>query len=249
MQTIATRTKLHLIRYAVLFDVDGTLISSSVGEENEKRRYVDAIRGVVGIEPLVIPSRFAGMVDPQICRILLAETGLSQEAVDSALPKVLSRMGEVYIQMNKRVELNRGVRELLRILAKSAAHVTGIITGNLLTVANEKLRIVGISEYFAEKFCADTYFERNFLVRDAVEACVNKYQLVDSTNVLIVGDTPRDIMAANEAKAISVGIATGVYSVASLQDAHPKSLFANLAPTRMLLNALRLEYELSSEFV
>jgi phosphoglycolate phosphatase-like HAD superfamily hydrolase len=87
------------------------------------------------------------------------------------------------------------------------------------------------------------------LVRDAVEACVNKYQLVDSTNVLIVGDTPRDIMAANEAKATSVGIASGVYSVASLQDAHPKSLFANLAPTRMLLNALRLEYELSSEFV
>jgi hypothetical protein len=43
------------------------------------------------MEPSVIPSRFAGMVDPQICKILLAETCLDDEKVEYFLPKVLTQ--------------------------------------------------------------------------------------------------------------------------------------------------------------
>ena len=229
-----------MIAYIVLFDIDGTLISSSAAEEDERRRYVKTIHDVVGMEPSVIPSRFAGMVDPQICKILLAETGLDGEKIEYFLPKVLTRMGEIYRDMEKRPVLNEGVEDLLRILTKSQNHVLGVLTGNLSAVATEKLRVTGIDSYFAECFCADNYFDRNRLVEDAVRTCVANYKLSDRNNVMIVGDTPRDMSAANAGKATSIGIASGVFSLEQLSQAHATWVFSNLRPSKELLRALGL---------
>ena len=127
------------IQYVVLFDIDGTLVSSEVSENGERQRYVDTIREIVGREPDVVPARFAGMVDPQICRILLTEVGLSEEKIRIFLPKVITRMSEVYLEMKKKVALNSGVSELLPLLTQSPKHVIGVLTGNLSPIAREKL--------------------------------------------------------------------------------------------------------------
>ena len=227
-----------LTQSVILFDIDGTLLSTSATEEDEGRRYVETIRDVVGQEPRVVPSRFAGMVDPQICRILLTELGLSDEKVDNFLPKVLARMREIYPKMKKRVVLNSGVRGLLAVLATSPMHVTGVLTGNLTAVAEEKLACTSIRIYFSELFCADDYFDRTSLVENAVNACVRKYQLSSRRGVVIVGDTPRDMAAANAGRATSVGIASGVYSITQLREAKATHVYPNLEPSKALLEAL-----------
>jgi phosphoglycolate phosphatase len=229
-----------LIAHVVLFDIDGTLMSSSAAEEDERRRYLITIRDVVGREPSVIPSRFAGMVDPQICKILLTETGLDDERVEYFLPKVLTRMGEIYRAMEKRPTLNEGVEDLLRILTRSQNHIVGVLTGNLSAVAKEKLKATGIDSYFADGFYADGYFDRNRLMEDAVRTCVAKYRLPDRKNVIIVGDTPRDISAANAAKATSIGIASGTFSLEHLSQENATSVFSDLRPSRELLSVLGL---------
>jgi phosphoglycolate phosphatase len=222
--------------HIVLFDIDGTLISSSAAEEDEGRRYLKTIHDVVGMEPTVVPSRFAGMVDPQICKILLTETGLDNQNVEYFLPNVLKRMGEVYREMEKRPILNEGVEELLRILAKSQNHIVGVLTGNLSAVATEKLKVTGIDSYFTEHFYADDYFDRNCLIEDAVRTCVANYKLSDRKNVMIVGDTPIDISAANAAEATSIGIASGVFPLERLSQA--TWVFSDLKPSKELLKAL-----------
>jgi len=229
-----------LIANVVLFDIDGTLMSSSVGEEIERRRYLLTIREVAGREPSVVPSRFAGMVDPQICKILLTETGLDEETIGCLLPKVLTRMGEIYHDMEKRPKLNAGVEELLQILGRSQNHIVGVLTGNLSAVAKEKLRTTGIESYFAEGFYADNYFDRNRLVEDAVRTCVANHKLSDRKNVMIIGDTPKDISAANAAKATSIGIASDLFSLEQLSDANATRVFSNLKPSKELLSALGL---------
>jgi phosphoglycolate phosphatase-like HAD superfamily hydrolase len=206
------------------------------------------MRDVVGTEPSVIPSRFAGMVDPQICKILLAETGLDDEKVEYFLPKVLARMGEIYRDMEKRPILNEGVEELLRILTKSQNHIVGVLTGNLSAVAAEKLRITGIDSYFAERFCADKYFDRNRLIEDAVRTCVANNKLSDRKNVMIVGDTPRDMSAANAARATSIGIATGIFSLEQLSHANATSVFPDLKPSKELLRALVVRTHTNERF-
>jgi phosphoglycolate phosphatase-like HAD superfamily hydrolase len=223
---------------AVLFDIDGTLLSTTVTEEGEGRRYREAIRDVVGKEPYVVPSRFAGLVDPQICKILLTELGLSDDKVNNFLPKVLTRMGQVYCMMEKKVALNIGVRGLLATLALSPRHVTGVLTGNLMAVAEEKLICTGIRVYFSEFFYADNYFDRTSLVENAVRTCLTKHELNSRKDVLIVGDTPRDIEAANVCHATSVGVASGVYTVAQLSEAGARHVYPNLKPTKQLLEGL-----------
>jgi phosphoglycolate phosphatase-like HAD superfamily hydrolase len=225
----------------VLFDIDGTLVSSSIAEHDEKRRYVNAIRDVVGKEPCVVPSRFAGMVDPQICKILLNEIGLSEDKVEYFLPKVIARMGELYRGMEKKLVLNNGVEDLLRFLARSANHVVGVLTGNLLEVGTEKLSVAGIRSNFSEGFYADEYLDRNRLTKDAVETCVAKYHLPSSRNVMMIGDTPIDIAAANTANATSIGVASGVFSVSQLLVSGATWVFRDLKPTKELLVALGLE--------
>jgi phosphoglycolate phosphatase len=235
----------NLITHVVLFDIDGTLVSSSAAEVDERRRYLITIRDVVGKEPSVVPSRFAGMVDPQICRILLTETGLDEESVKQLLPKVLMRMGEVYRDMEKSSKLNDGVKELLQILRQSRNHAVGVLTGNLSAVAKEKLRAMDIDSYFAEGFYADNYFDRKNLIEDAVGACVGKYRLSDRKDVIIVGDTPRDVSAANAAKATSIGVASGVFSLGQLSEADATWVFPDLKPSKKLLNALGLRQNAS----
>ncbi|HUK49782.1 MAG TPA: HAD hydrolase-like protein, partial [Terriglobales bacterium] len=87
-------------------------------------------------------------------------------------------------------------------------------------------------------FCADNYFDRTQLVEDAVQTCLKKYGLNSRTDVLIIGDTPRDIAAANAAEATSVGISSGVFSTVQLREAKASQVYQSLEPTRELLSGL-----------
>jgi phosphoglycolate phosphatase-like HAD superfamily hydrolase len=228
--------------HIVLFDIDGTLVSSHKSELDERRRYVDAIREVTGRKnPQVNPSRFAGMVDPQICRIILAEAGINEPELESYLPRVLSRMAVAYRKMPKQVTLNRGVKDLLDLLSKSKRHVLGVLTGNISTIAKEKLATAGIDQYFKEGFYADNYDDRNRLVEDAVRECVSKYSLARAKNVIIVGDTPLDMKAARSAHATPIGIASGIYSMETLSLSGATKTFQDLTPTDDLLSSLSFQ--------
>jgi len=222
-----------LVTFAVLFDIDGTLVSSVAAEE-AMLCYSNAIRDVVGKTPNVAPGRFAGMVDPQICQILLTELGLTNDKIDYFVPKVLSRMIELYRRMDKTIALNSGVKELLPLLVRSPRHAVGVLTGNLERIAKEKLACAEILVYFSEFYCADRYFERARLVADAVNSCVTNYQLSAGSDVMIVGDTPRDIAAANASEATSIGIASSAFSMRQLSEAGAKQVYPSLKPTNSL---------------
>jgi phosphoglycolate phosphatase-like HAD superfamily hydrolase len=181
------------------------------------------------------------MVDPQICQILLTELGLTNDKIDYFVPKVLSRMSEIYRRMDKKIALNSGVEKLLPLLVKSPKHVVGVLTGNLEQIAREKLACAEISPYFSEFYCADHYFDRTRLVADAVDSCVRKYQLPASRNVMIVGDTPRDIAAANVSEATSIGIASSAFSMRQLNEAVAMQAYPSLKPTKHFLTGLGLD--------
>lgn len=234
-----------MVTFAVLFDIDGTLLSSAVAED-VLQCYSDAIRDVVGQTPNVAPRRFAGMVDPQICQILLTELGMTNDKIDYFVPKVFSRMSKLYRRMDKTIALNSGVEELLPLLVKSPKHVVGVLTGNLEQIAKEKLACAEILSYFSEFYCADRYFDRTRLVADAVNSCVRKYQLPAGRNVMIVGDTPRDIVAANGSEATSIGIASSAFSMPQLSEAGAMQVYPNLKPTTHFLAGLGLDSQKNS---
>lgn len=226
--------------HMILFDVDGTLVLKQSTDANERERFRRAIADEVGISPPTEPWRYDGMVDPQICRLLLIDVGLNEEGVTEHLRRVIERVGQLYLAMEKRPALNHGVYELLKILSTSSKHKLGVLTGNLSVVAEEKLRLTSIRAYFGETFYSDGYFGRSELVRDAVHTCVRKYGLRDTRAVIIVGDTPRDIEAAKSNGAKAVAVASGFFSERELADAGADAVFPGLSPRDELLKALGL---------
>jgi len=202
---------------------------------------MEAIREIVGSEPRVEPSRFAGMVDPQICKTLLTELKLNDEQVAFFMPRVLARIREVYPRMQKKLVLNVGVRDLLEVLATCPEHVSGVLTGNLATVAETKLIYTGIRGYLSELFCSDDYLDRTSLVENSVRTCMARYKLNEGSDVMIVGDTPRDIEAANASHATSIGVASGIFTLADLAQAGARQVYRNLKPTKELLEGLAVK--------
>jgi phosphoglycolate phosphatase-like HAD superfamily hydrolase len=164
--------------------------------------------------------------------------GLNDREVDDLLPKVLARMSKIYPRIERKLTLNRGVTALLQTLAASPMITIGVLTGNLTAVANQKLEDTGIRSYFSELFCADHYLDRISLAKDAVAASVSKYRLSRRKAVILVGDTPRDIEAANASGATSIGVASGSYSIDILRDAGASYVTPTLEPMPGLLSAL-----------
>jgi phosphoglycolate phosphatase len=227
--------------HVILFDIDGTLVLKQSTDANERERFRRAIYDEVGKLPPTEPWRYDGMVDPQICRLLLIDAGLSESIAAKHLRKVIERVARLYMTMEKHPVLNDGVRELLKILSASSTHKLGVLTGNLSVVAEEKLRLTGIRVYFGETFYSDEYFERGDLVRDAIHTRVGKYRLRGSESVTIVGDTPRDVEAAKANGAQAVAVASGFFSESELAAAGAEAVFRTLDPCDELLEALAVE--------
>jgi len=233
----------------ILFDIDGTLLAKQSTEGDERERFRRAVLEVVGKSPATEPWKYDGMVDPEICRLLLTKVGLSPTATAEHLQQVLTQVGEIYLAMEKKPILNKGVANLLPILKTSSDHRLGVLTGNLASVAEEKLRITGIRSHFSEVFYSDGYFNREDLVRAAVGQCIGKYQLRDPKSVTIVGDTPRDIEAANANNVEALGAATGFYSAEQLAEAGATAVFSSLEPSKGLLEALHMKKDWTLGFL
>lgn len=225
----------------ILFDIDGTLVLKQSTDADELERFTRAISDEVGRSPPTQPWRYDGMVDPQICRLLLIDVGLSESAANERLGNVVKRVGEIYAAMEKHPVLNEGVGELLKILSASPKHKLGVLTGNLAVVAEEKLRLTRIRTYFDETFYSDGHFERRDLVKEAVDACVVKYRLGGRESVSIIGDTPRDVEAAKTSGAKAIAVATGHFSEVELAFAGADAVFRDLNPSIDLLRALGFE--------
>jgi phosphoglycolate phosphatase len=227
--------------HVILFDIDGTLVLKNSTDADELERFKRAIVDEVGKAPPTRPWRYDGMVDPQICRLLLIDVGLSESVAHKHLQRVIERVGEIYVEMQKHPILNDGVGELLKILIASSNHKLGVVTGNLSVVAEEKLALTGIRSYFDETFYSNGYSERRDLVKGAVDACVTKYQLSSRNSVVVVGDTPRDVEAAKGSGAKAIAVATGHFSRDQLTSAGADAVFPDLYPRLDLLKALAYE--------
>jgi phosphoglycolate phosphatase len=227
--------------HVILFDIDGTLMKKTSTDADERERFRRAVYEEIGRSPPVEPWRYDGMVDPQICKLLLIEVGLSKGAADEHLQRVIERVGQIYVAAEKRPVLNDGVGKLLKILSSSSTHKLGVMTGNLSVVAEEKLRVTRTRAYFAETFCSNGYYERAELAKAAIRTCVRKYGLRGEESVTIVGDTPRDVEAAKSNGAKAVAVASGFFSEGELTAAGPDAVFHDLNPCDELLRALDFE--------
>jgi len=224
----------------VLFDIDGTLLST---EGAAGCAFEAALVDVYGTTGPIAEVSFAGKTDPQIAHLLLAAAGLSRVDIDSRLPNLwslyLENLGAALERVSVRVY--PGVVACLEMVeTRTEDALLGLLTGNIEAGARCKLDAsgIGFERFRVGGFGSDSE-HRNELPAIAArraEACAGASFV--GADVVIVGDTPADIECGMAFGARTVAVATGVYSSDELHACKPDFLFDSLEDTASVWDAI-----------
>jgi phosphoglycolate phosphatase len=215
----------------VLFDIDGTILSSDGAAPRAFRRALETVFGTSGP---VSGYSFAGRTDPQIARDLLTMAGLPEEHILNGLPDVWELYTTILAQEFRKVRATvyPGVRELLDRLEHAREDaVLGLLTGNVAEGARLKLESAGIDfdRFRVGAFGSDHHDRRELpeVAIDRAERALGHRFLGKS--VVIIGDTPHDIACGEHLGVRTLAVATGSYSVEELTRCGPDVVFEDLS--------------------
>jgi phosphoglycolate phosphatase-like HAD superfamily hydrolase len=152
-------------------------------------------------------------------------------------------LGEELARVPGATRLLPGVLALLEALESyesAGSALVGLLTGNLVDGAELKLRSAGLEPArFAVGAYGSDASRRADLPAIAVRRATRRSgRGFTGPDVVIVGDTPADVMCGAAIGARSVGVATGYYDVDALRAAGATHVFGSLADTARVLDAL-----------
>jgi phosphoglycolate phosphatase-like HAD superfamily hydrolase len=226
----------------ILFDIDGTLLSSDGAGKRAIRAALLAESGTAG--PIDDGYRLDGKTDPQIVRELLAAAGHPHaddgERVAAVCRRYLTLLGQELAASAGKSRTYPGVTALLDLLEPRADALLGLLTGNLIEGAALKLRAVGLDPV---RFRVGAYgsdaAERPRLPAIAAErAAALLGRVVSGDDLVIVGDTPSDMTCGASLRARGIGVATGSYTRGDLLAAGAFAAFESFADAATVLAAI-----------
>jgi len=201
---------------AILFDIDGTLITTGGAGAAAWRL---AFEDLYDVPADIGMFSDAGMTDPEVGRrtfVAVLEREPTPRELATLLARRLSHLpGAVYESSHYRVL--DGVDELLPRLA-DAGYLLGLTTGGTDSAAHIKLARANLARWFSFGGYGSDSTDRTELTRTAIRRAGMLVGMeIAPGNVLVVGDTPKDVEAARGAGAIPVAVASGHYSAHDLR--------------------------------
>lgn len=188
---------------------------------------------MLGDPSIDAPTNTSGLTDHLIVRAGLQRAGFDAEAVDLLVVPCITALEDITVagQSDPGPQpVLPGVRELLAATAGAEVlHTLG--TGNTQRRAAAKLRGAGLDGCF--ELAVGGYSEDGLerwavLARGVRRIGLLRGSAVDPTDVLVLGDTPRDVEAGRRNGYVSVGVATGHYDEAALRDAGADAVLPDL---------------------
>jgi phosphoglycolate phosphatase-like HAD superfamily hydrolase len=184
----------------VLWDIDGTLLAAEGGGLSHYHRALSAI--MPGITLPGIDTH--GKTDWQVIHELLEAAGVDRTFAP-AVSAALDRNADVFLG-SAHATLLPGVPEVLRQLHQRGRH-NGLLTGNSELRSRNKLTGAGLDPDLIDWDCS--FFGSRSPTRPDLARTARRTW--PDTNLLIVGDTPLDGIAAATAGIPFAAVCTGVY--------------------------------------
>lgn len=225
----------------VLFDIDGTLLTS---DGAPRRAFHRALLEVYGTAGPIATHAFDGKTDPQIARELLTHAGLPSPAVDRGLPALwgayLRELSTEFARASHRTTVLPGIRVLLDALeARGSDVVLGLLTGNIEQGATLKLASADIRTAFPIGAFGSDCEHRDGLPPVAVARAQDVTGIAFSRgDIVIIGDTPSDVTCGSALGARAIGVGTGRYHADELSAAGAAAVFEDLSDTTAVMEAI-----------
>lgn len=214
----------------LLFDIDGTLLDTG-GAGGAS--ILDAAEAMFACSRRDLPPlMLAGATDGGVLRDLFSAVGkaLTTEARAEFLQLYLGFLKRRLHAEDFAGRLLDGVPELLAQLSRDSQVHLGLLTGNVRAAAQLKLERFGIHPFFADGAFGDDADDRNhlgpFALRRMAQACGHE---LHPDEVILIGDTPKDIACAKAIGARCLAVATGQFSRSELELHAPWRCLENLA--------------------
>ena len=188
--------------------------------------------------------RYDGKTDRQIVRDLMRGEGFDDALIDSRMPDVLrayvAGLEREIASPHTRVEALVGVLPLLDALVHRAHCVVGLLTGNLEPGAQHKLTAAGIGFHrFVLGAYGSDHEVRSELPAIAQQRARERLGIeVNGSAMVIIGDTPSDILCGRPIGARAIAVATGHYTMDALAEHEPDALFPDLSDTDAVIAAI-----------
>src|SRR3954468_15157772 len=203
---------------AVLFDVDGTLISTGGAGARSWRHAFEELHG--------IPADLgeftdAGMTDPTVARLTF-EKAVGHKPSPRELATVMAAYLDWLpreVEQSEKYRVLDGAEETLRRLGREGG-LLGVTSGAVEAAAHIKLSRAGFNRFFPFGGYGSDSADRTELTKCAlVRGELLLGHPIDPKQTLVVGDTPKDLDAAHGAGCVALGVGTGHYSREQLEKA------------------------------
>lgn len=218
----------------LLFDIDGTLLLTNGAGTRAANR---AFENIYGISEAMTKIDAAGKTDP----IILKEIFKNELNRDYSHEEALE-LYKLYIPFLEEetsaseTTVMPGIPRLLENLSRREDMVLGIATGNIEQGAWIKLKSVGLDHHFKfGGFGSDSHLREHLIIKAKERAIDHVDNGTDIQKTFVIGDTPYDINHGRAAGAVTVGVATGSYSRAELEEHSPDHLFDDLNNLEIVL--------------
>lgn len=211
----------------VLFDIDGTLISTGGASDRAWRRAFEELHGVA-VD--VGDYTGKGVPDPQV-GLTSFRGALGREPSSAEMEKLMALrlryLGEE-VAGSERYRVMSGAERLLRRLTDEG-RLVGLITGNVEKAAEIKLARAELNHFFRFGGYGSDGAQRVDVARVALERAEGVLDgPIDRDRCMAFGDTPRDVEAAHGVGIRIVGVATGEYGTGKLREAGADFAVASL---------------------
>ena len=196
----------------LISDVDDTLVDCL---DAHLRAYHLTLHEVYGVHDGLCIG--AGMTIHQIFMKTLLGKGFSEEDVKKKLPDVDSTIGRALSEELKKegsLYVFPGAEELLQE-AQSRDYILAVGTGNSRSQGEAILYSADLMQYFHTGAYGDDAMDREGVFRKAIERAK---RIASIDDVIVLGDSPSDVVAGNAVGARVVNVLTGPYKDDTSQD-------------------------------
>jgi phosphoglycolate phosphatase len=222
----------------VIFDMDQTLVEViDVHDEATRRVFKDFF----GVEARLTEIDYAGRTLTDSFRVLAGLKGIPESKVGSRLGQMLEAYDRAFVASlpdNAARFILPGVSRLLEELSKTS-HVLALYTGDSPAVMRRVMAATGLGKYFRYRYCGTDFAARADMVHQAAaDVGQVKGRKFSGKDIVIIGDSVRDIEAGRPSGALTIAVATGKHTREQLQAASPDHLFDTLADWRAVIRVI-----------
>jgi phosphoglycolate phosphatase len=222
----------------IVFDLDQTLVDSSPVHEDVTRRL---FRRFFNVDARLSEIDFAGksLIEN------FSELARLKDIPENVLRKKTNQLLESYettfaesLPRDAAKCILPGVGELLGDLSKTD-HIVTLYTGDSPAIVDRVFRATGLGRYFRFCFYGTEVENRS----DMVELAINKAEKSTGRefrgkNIVVIGDSVRDVECGKLFGALTIAVATGFHSKEELLKVEPDYLFDNLEDYRKVIKAI-----------